>query len=402
MISAALGSGFKGQDARILRNGRSVPGRCKCHKNDSLLLLFQTTDAAILPEGVDLRGSAQTCRHMEHAPRALLGATQGEQAPMVARSPETGARCGCDIIGAHPPGIPSLNVPFAPFIDADRRAPTDRQMTKDLVAVLVPLSKASRFTDSEMISLTHIDRFLSRYPRYFLAPPGNTLRHPGFSQVQFSGKYFGSASAHSRLMLSKTLYSAFSRFEFVLIHHLDSLVFSDQLATWCHRGFDLIAPPWIPGPDLPWCQEPGVGNGGLSLRRVQSFLQILSSRRHWHEPGELQLPEAAGIRTHLKYYARRLGFNNGVNAEIRDHLRCGKNEDIFWWDSGRKYLPEFNIAPVEAALRFGFEANPRECFELNRGNIPFGCHAWERYDRDFWLPFLLPPAATPESAASHR
>lgn len=270
-------------------------------------------------------------------------------------------------------------------------------MTNDRVAVLVPLSKADRFTDSEKISLAHIDRFLSRYPRYFIAPPANTLQHPGFSELQFSGKYFGSALAHSRLMLSKTLYSEFSRYEFVLIHHLDALVFSDQLEAWCERGFDLIAPPWIPGSDLPWLREPGVGNGGLSLRRVQSFLKILDSRRRWQEPQAMQLPKSAGIRKRLRFYARRLGLNNGVTAEIREHLRKGNNEDRFWWKSGRKYFPEFNIAPVETALQFGFEANPRECFERNQGNLPFGCHAWERYDRDFWLPFLLTPAATPES-----
>jgi hypothetical protein len=30
-------------------------------------------------------------------------------------------------------------------------------------------------------------------------------------------------------------------------------------------------------------------------------------------------------------------------------------------------------------------------YELNGHELPFGCHAWERYDRAFWeeqLPFL--------------
>jgi hypothetical protein len=26
---------------------------------------------------------------------------------------------------------------------------------------------------------------------------------------------------------------------------------------------------------------------------------------------------------------------------------------------------------------------------MNGGNMPFGCHAWERYDRRFWEPHLL-------------
>jgi hypothetical protein len=32
---------------------------------------------------------------------------------------------------------------------------------------------------------------------------------------------------------------------------------------------------------------------------------------------------------------------------------------------------------------------PRLCFELNGRKLPFGCHAWQRYDRGFWEPYLL-------------
>jgi hypothetical protein len=40
-------------------------------------------------------------------------------------------------------------------------------------------------------------------------------------------------------------------------------------------------------------------------------------------------------------------------------------------------------------LRFAFEAAPRQCLEMNQGRLPFGCHAWGRYDREFWTPHLL-------------
>lgn len=278
-------------------------------------------------------------------------------------------------------------------------------MQKKLVAIAVPLSKARQFSESEKISLAHIDEFLGEFPRYFLAPPGNTLSHPGFKEIIFPQDYFGSAAAHNRLMLSSRFYSTFSQYEFILIHHLDSLVFNDQLQFWCEQGYDLIAPPWIPGPDVPWLKEQGVGNGGLSLRRVSSFRKVLASKRLWREPQALSQSregsrEAHAIKQRIRSLIRQSGIRNRVSDEIRRHIAAGYNEDRFWWKSGQKYYAEFNIAPVEQALQFGFESNPRKCLELNEGKMPFGCHAWERFDRDFWVPFLLASPPGQERASS--
>ena len=35
------------------------------------------------------------------------------------------------------------------------------------------------------------------------------------------------------------------------------------------------------------------------------------------------------------------------------------------------------------------EVSPRLCFERNHRQLPFGCHAWARYDGAFWEPHLL-------------
>jgi hypothetical protein len=65
------------------------------------------------------------------------------------------------------------------------------------------------------------------------------------------------------------------------------------------------------------------------------------------------------------------------------------NCDYFWSDEAVKYWPDFKIASVETGLKFAFEVAPRWCFERNGGRLPFGCHAWPRYDRAFWEPHLL-------------
>ena len=63
--------------------------------------------------------------------------------------------------------------------------------------------------------------------------------------------------------------------------------------------------------------------------------------------------------------------------------------DLLWADVAVHYNPDFKIADVATGLRFGFEVAPRICFERNHRQLPFGCHAWPRYDREFWEPYLL-------------
>jgi hypothetical protein len=70
-------------------------------------------------------------------------------------------------------------------------------------------------------------------------------------------------------------------------------------------------------------------------------------------------------------------------------LRRRTEADIFWSDEAVHYYPEFKIADVATGLRFAFEVSPRVCLERNHHQLPFGCHAWARYDRAFWEPYLL-------------
>jgi hypothetical protein len=65
------------------------------------------------------------------------------------------------------------------------------------------------------------------------------------------------------------------------------------------------------------------------------------------------------------------------------------NEDLFWSDRAKLFYPNFKTAPVDVALHFSFERFPRYCFQKNGNQLPFGCHAWARWDREFWEPYLL-------------
>ncbi len=273
-----------------------------------------------------------------------------------------------------------------------------KSSSKKLVAIAVPLSNRMAFTEDERISLRHLLHYLPGYDRYFIIQEGLApLKDYGFKLMHFNRQYFGSVQAHRKLLFSKGFYDRFAEYEFILIHHLDALVFSDQLKYWCEKNYDYIAPPWIPHKDAPYAgmseYEGKVGNGGFSLRRIEGFLGVLKSGRLWRDPA-VRIRKVLKSPGHplrkaisvLKALRNFLPVYNGVRQELDGY---SAPEDHFWSNRAIHYNPEFLIAPPEQALKFAFECVPRYCYEKNQNSLPFGCHAWERYDREFWTPFLL-------------
>ncbi|HEX9665705.1 MAG TPA: DUF5672 family protein [Thermodesulfobacteriota bacterium] len=264
-----------------------------------------------------------------------------------------------------------------------------------LVAVVVPLSDRKELTTEEGISFRHLMRFLGKYDKYLVVPKSLQVDNPDFGIKRFDERFFGSPAAHAKLMLSPKFYGAFTEYKYILLYHLDSLVFSDQLIDWCETDLDYIGPPWLNCPDSPWVKVPRVGNSGFSLMKIESFLKVIYSPGYRVEPAKYWEDFCASNPRYIQYlnlprkYLKRLKIFNGIRWEIFRWLKAERNSDIFWSDEAVKYYPEFKIASFETGLRFAFEVAPRLCFELNNHKLPFGCHAWYRYDRDFWGPYLL-------------
>ncbi|MDR8390243.1 hypothetical protein NC796_03765 [Aliifodinibius sp. S!AR15-10] len=267
-------------------------------------------------------------------------------------------------------------------------------MDKNLVAIVIPLSNRPDLTESEKISLKHLEYYLSGYDTYFLAPMDLEFSYKDYPVCRIDNIFFGSLEAHNHLLFSGELYKRFSDYKYILLYHLDSLVFKDSIEKWCSMDFDYIAPPWIKGPDLPWLEENGVGNGGFSLRKVDAFSRLLNSKAKWITKNDIipnnsnanLLRTFSGIAKNTTRY-----LIPGLNS-IDQHIKTivnSLNEDRFLWKYAKKYYPEFKIAPVDLALEFAFESNVELCYEMNDKEIPFGCHAWERYNKEFWEPHLL-------------
>jgi len=278
---------------------------------------------------------------------------------------------------------------------------TDEVLSK--VAVVVPMYRDGLDSD-EKISQRQLFHFLAKFDKYLVVPESLKVDLDGFAIKRFRNEFFNNTVTYSALLLSREFYEAFSNYSFILIYQLDALVLSDQLMEWCEAGWDYIGAPWIRSADADFVDAPTVGNGGFSLRKVESFLRVINSE---HFDAELQRYQGAlnGEEVPRPPAARSLTIPERVGGRIARLASRGAtaptprssesspfygiNEDYFWSFKATKYWPDFRIAPVADALRFSFEVEPRRCYALNHFQLPFGCHAWNRYDRKFWEPFLL-------------
>ena len=265
---------------------------------------------------------------------------------------------------------------------------------KRTVAVVVPLSRNLDFSEEDRIAIRHILHYLPNTDRFMIAPRSARFRHPDFNVLDFPDRFFGSLNAHTRMLLTTKFYEAFLDYDYILFHHLDALVLDSRLEDWCRLGYDFIGAPRLgPVHHKPFV----VGNGGFALRRVRSYLEVLRSRRYAVDP-ELywqRICQGRSTAARLAYlprrYLKRLHFFNGIKREIAIILANGSHyEDIFMTENATKYYPAFRFAPHELALRFAFDEVPRTCFEMNGFELPFGCHAWYKQDRQFWEPYILP------------
>jgi hypothetical protein len=228
------------------------------------------------------------------------------------------------------------------------------------VAVVVPAQSLELGAGANQ-SLRHLQTYASDYDAFAVLPKGLQGTIAGLPAKRFATSAFRSTNRYSRLLVSDEFYATFSEYEYVLVHQLDCLLFSDQLAEWCQRGYDYVGAPWTRRtPAGEWCFT-GVGNGGLSLRRVESCRRVLAARKR------------------------------SLLAKARDALRNPwPYEDKFWSLEAPRLDPSFRIPPPEVAVAFAFETEPRFCFDANGRRLPFGCHRWTTYDPDFWRPHLLP------------
>jgi hypothetical protein len=263
-------------------------------------------------------------------------------------------------------------------------------------SIVVPIYKPELAADEE-VSMSSIRRHLSGHGICLVAPESldlSSVLKVGETTERFPDEFFSGITGYNRLLTSSEFYERFAEYSHILVTQLDCLVFRDELSDWMRAGYDYIAAPWF----MEFLEKPErglwrVGNGGFSLRNVQSFLRILRKKvpkaslypQCGSNPWEPTLPKQDAGRYRWRTLRNRL-LNPLVELVCIEQEARGyrHHEDLFWSLEAGKIDGSFRVASAEEALPFAFEMAPRWCFEKNKRELPFGCHAWARYDRAFW------------------
>lgn len=258
------------------------------------------------------------------------------------------------------------------------------------VAIVIPTHK-SKFNQDDLISLKHLRQHLNKYNKYICLPKKvrpNSLNVKGFKFLHFPNYFFETWRGYNELLLNRSFYLPFKKYDYILIYQTDVLVFSDKLQYWCAKGYDFVAAPWFKPVIGLLSHKKGLpvsgGNGGFSLRKISSIFQVFDSvdqiiKRSTHN----------NIRQKLWFILALLTGKSHqlwLNAPADNYPFA---EDGFWSLEAPKYIKGYKIPKFNEAIKFGFERFPRKCFELNNYKLPFGCHAWRKYDEQFWQPFIL-------------
>ena len=253
-------------------------------------------------------------------------------------------------------------------------------MTQYTAKIAIPLFNRPYLTNLERISLEQALNVFKGYPKVLIKPASldiSFLKEEYGDQLEaedFDDSFFGTQQAHNRLLLSEDFYRRFEDAEYVLIYHLDAFVFAEGLEQWCGMGYDYIGAPWICKPKYNrWYMKTflgirglyfnligrrhrqqsyfKVGNGGLSLRRVDKCLIVCRE-----------------MKEKIDY------FNRQKHSQY--------NEDVFWSrDVDSRY--GFRIPDWKLALQFAFDVLPEVAYEYNNKSLPWGCHAWPK-KMGFW------------------
>jgi hypothetical protein len=210
--------------------------------------------------------------------------------------------------------------------------------------------------------------------------------------VFFDADFFLSQSSYNQLLLSKSFYNGFASSDYILIYQLDSFVFRNELDYWIENEYDYIGAPWFKYKGNQAVFD-GVGNGGFSLRKVRSLLRILELNRDKIVKGLPRLlkeyrgeyPSPIFITKIPLIISRTFGYRNKIRYYLEHNT---KKEDIFWGMVAPAVDPTFRIPDPETALQFAFEREPEMCYRLNNYQLPFGVHAWEKHNKEFWLPII--------------
>ena len=228
------------------------------------------------------------------------------------------------------------------------------------VVIVIPRYKET-LTLCEKVSLKQVKFILGAYDIVYVSPKKMKCVYTETDNVEFfDDSWFESLYSYSELLMTLEFYVRFSRYEYMLIYQLDAFVFRDDLTKYCRMGFDYIGAPIDRFSSM---MKGRVGNGGLSLRNIQSCINMMCYRDD---------------------------IMKCVFKDIPDDKKRLRPEDQFFGWCGYSGKYDFNLPDVKTALGFSVERNVQHVYDkIPKGILPFGVHGWSRsFNFLVWKDFI--------------
>jgi len=245
------------------------------------------------------------------------------------------------------------------------------------VAVCIPVYK-TELHPYEVMSLIQCLTVLGKHPIIFVC--GETLDVTVYEELckgkvdfvteRFNDDYFTSIAGYNQLLLSTAFYQRFINYQYMLIYQLDAYVFKDDLDYWCSQGYDYIGAPYL--------------FVDLDLHPIKILTTYRKLLRFLNKTGivKYQYRHVGNGGLSLRNVKKAIGF---LRIFKRLVARWELNEDSLFTHYGNLIFFYFKLAPEKDALRFAFEERPAESYIINNKQLPFGCHAFAKWNDDnFW------------------
>lgn len=264
-------------------------------------------------------------------------------------------------------------------------------MNKTSICIVIPINKES-LNEFEIQSVKQCIKVLVDYTIYFVCPEDLDLSFykEKFKEINsfvfFDKNYFKDLNGYNKLMLNDLFYKSFSSYEYMIIYQTDCFVFRDELVFWAEKNFDYIGGLWFE--EFIKNPEEGAnlwypGNGGLSLRKIKTMIDLLSSKKplkNWRQLISEKRNINSGyffkdIKGILELLLNIFGYKN--NSSYYAKLWEG-NEDVFFSNMYLMYKL-LKVPSVDESLFFSWDRRPDYLFNKYK-QLPFACHAWFRED----------------------
>jgi hypothetical protein len=269
-------------------------------------------------------------------------------------------------------------------------------MKKKKVVCIVPIYTV--LNEYEELSIKNLNSKLSSIPKVIICPKTCDVSFDKYTDetyqiIRLPNSFFKSTQTYNKLLRTSFFFKLFSEYEFILMHHPDSYIFSDQLEYWCNKDFDYIgAPLYKYDGSITPSEYIGIGNGGFSLHKVDSALKVLSTFKVVYPLVDLfSWWTNYNWNGRLRYLYYFLRMFLGIGRNSHNNLNQSRlNEDVFWGIYVPKSFTWYKVATFEEAYKFSMEYNCSKLLEYNNGVLPFGCHNWFKGNfLPFWEPYII-------------